>query len=169
MQPMRMKVVGDLMSQARPVPMQTSVTRCLRTSRDDRASLMVRKTDRGVAFDALGGVVQTRAQGEIFRKHIGQDRGKKHRNAEPEPRRVMDASPVAPWGVQLDSAMGVISLHLNPFPSCRRRSRADGSRVTALAIAQNCNRNLLGECNIDAFLARIERSFRQNGRIVGRE
>jgi hypothetical protein len=62
----------------------------------DRASLRARKTDQGLAFDALSGSVQARAQREIFRKHIGQDRGKKHRNADPEPRRVMDVPPVAP-------------------------------------------------------------------------
>jgi hypothetical protein len=81
----------------------------------------------------------------------------------------MDVPPVAPWGVQLGVVMGAISRHLNPFPPCRRHSRIDGSSVTALTIARNLNRNLLGECNIDAFLARIESSFRQNSRIVGRE
>ena len=160
-------------SQASPAPERRNRAvpthhACLSTSRDDRASLRARKTDRGLAFDALGGVVQTRAQGEIFRRHIGQDRGKKHRNADPKPRRVMDVSPVAPWGVRPDSAMGVISRHLNPFPPCRRRSRADGSRVTALTIARIRNRNLLGECNINAFLARSEPSLRQTRRTVRR-
>ena len=39
----------------------------------------------------------------------------------------------------------------NPFPPCRRRSRVDKSSVTASTIAQIRNRDLLGECNIDAF------------------
>jgi hypothetical protein len=82
----------------------------------ERASLKARKTDRGLAFEALSGTVQARAQGEIFRKHIGQDRGKKHRNADPEPRRVMDVPPVAPWGIQFGAVMVAISRHLNPFP-----------------------------------------------------
>jgi hypothetical protein len=103
------------------------------------------------AFDAISGSVRSRAQGKIFRKHISQDRGKKHRHADPEPRRVMDAPPVAPWGVRLGVVMGAISRHVNPFPPCRRRSRVDESSVTASTIAQIRNRDLLGECNIDAF------------------
>ena len=59
----------------------------------------------------MSGSVQTRAQGEIFRKHLGQAHGKKHRDADPEPRRVMDALTVTPWGVRLGAVRG----HLSSF------------------------------------------------------
>ena len=87
-----------------------------------RRSPMGSKERQGPAFDALSGSVRTRAQREIFRKHIGHDGGKKHRNADPEQRRMMDAPPVAPWGVGLGSVMGAISRHVNLFPPCRRRT-----------------------------------------------
>ena len=35
-------------------------------------------------------------QGEVFRKHVDQDCGHAHRDPEPEPRRMMDVSPVSP-------------------------------------------------------------------------
>ena len=66
--------------------------------------------------------MQARAQREIFRKHIGHNRRKKHRDAYPEQRRMMDATPVALRNSGHCLVMGAISCHANSFPHRRHRS-----------------------------------------------
>jgi len=55
----------------------------------------VRWNRQSSALDSRGRSMKTRAQREVFRKNVGQDRDHKHRRADPEPRRMMDAPPVA--------------------------------------------------------------------------
>ena len=90
--------------------------------------------------------MRARTQREIFRKYIRQDRGKKHRNANPEPRRVMDTPPVMLLDVQLGSAMAAIPGHLNSLAPCRHRSHVEGLSVAALAMARIQEHDPLGEC-----------------------
>ena len=121
--------------------------------------LWTRRNDQGSAFDALSGSTQARAQREVFRKHIGHARRKKHRDADPEQRRMMDVPLVAFWGFGLCTMMVAMTSHANPFPPRRRRRTIEPligqrSQKTVHPMTQLLNRR----CEVGNEL--IDRSWR---------
>ena len=70
-----------------------------------RGALRALRSSQGSTLDPLDRYVATRTQREVFRKYIGQDRGHKHRDADPKPRRMMYTPPV-PHGTVWNGASG---------------------------------------------------------------